>query len=157
MNRTVPPALDRIVRHCLEKNPEERFQSARDVAFALGALSDTGSSAAWAVPAPTGRAWGRWLRIVGEVALLVAILGLLPLRRAEKTELSVQGSILPPPGNGFWANLNQPGTISPDGRFLALVAMRDGHSQLWLRRVDKGDAQPIAGSDDLTLSILVAR
>ena len=39
-----PPALDRIVRHCLEKNPEERFQSARDVAFALEALSGSGTS-----------------------------------------------------------------------------------------------------------------
>jgi eukaryotic-like serine/threonine-protein kinase len=38
MNR-VPPLLERIVGHCLEKNPEERFQSARDVAFALGSLS----------------------------------------------------------------------------------------------------------------------
>src|SRR6185503_750010 len=35
----IPPALDRIVRHCLEKNVVERFQSARDVAFALDALS----------------------------------------------------------------------------------------------------------------------
>src|SRR3984885_6769980 len=34
-NQSVPPVLERIVRHCLEKNPEERFQSARDVAFAL--------------------------------------------------------------------------------------------------------------------------
>jgi eukaryotic-like serine/threonine-protein kinase len=38
-NQIVPPVLERIVRHCLEKNPEERFQSARDVAFALGNLS----------------------------------------------------------------------------------------------------------------------
>jgi hypothetical protein len=38
------PALDRIIRHCLEKNPTERFQSARDVAFALEALSGSGSS-----------------------------------------------------------------------------------------------------------------
>src|SRR5438874_12112889 len=42
-NRTVPPALERIVRHCLEKNPEERFQSAHDVAFALQSLSGSAS------------------------------------------------------------------------------------------------------------------
>jgi len=35
----VPPALDRVVRHCLEKNPDDRFQSARDLAFGLGSMS----------------------------------------------------------------------------------------------------------------------
>src|SRR5436305_9739476 len=39
LNLRVPAALDRIARHCLEKNPDERFQSARDLAFDLGALS----------------------------------------------------------------------------------------------------------------------
>ena len=39
--RKVPPGLDRIVRHCLEKNAEERFQSARDLAFALESVSQT--------------------------------------------------------------------------------------------------------------------
>ena len=38
-NRHLPPALERIVGHCLEKNPEERFQSARDIAFDLDQLS----------------------------------------------------------------------------------------------------------------------
>lgn len=47
----VPAAFDRIIRHCLEKNPNERFQSARDVAFALEALS--GSSPSGAVSATT--------------------------------------------------------------------------------------------------------
>jgi eukaryotic-like serine/threonine-protein kinase len=42
--RAIPPALDRIVNHCLEKNPAERFQSARDVAFNIGSLSDMSSS-----------------------------------------------------------------------------------------------------------------
>jgi eukaryotic-like serine/threonine-protein kinase len=41
----IAPALERIVRHCLEKSPTERFQSARDVAFALGALSGSASGA----------------------------------------------------------------------------------------------------------------
>src|SRR5712692_1810033 len=39
-NQNIPPGLERIVRHCIEKNPQERFHSAHDVAFALEALSD---------------------------------------------------------------------------------------------------------------------
>ncbi|MEI6669794.1 MAG: protein kinase [Acidobacteriota bacterium] len=50
----VSPALERIVRRCLEKNPDERFQSARDIAFALEAISGTGSGAAVAMAGPTG-------------------------------------------------------------------------------------------------------
>ncbi|MCA1612373.1 MAG: serine/threonine-protein kinase [Acidobacteria bacterium] len=42
-NKSIQPGLERIVRHCLEKNPEERFQSARDMAFDLEALSGSGS------------------------------------------------------------------------------------------------------------------
>jgi len=43
-NRNLPPGLERIVRHCLEKNAEERFQSAHDIAFALDALTGISSS-----------------------------------------------------------------------------------------------------------------
>jgi serine/threonine protein kinase len=41
LDRTLPPALDRIVRHCLEKSPDDRFQSVRDLAFDLELLSQT--------------------------------------------------------------------------------------------------------------------
>ncbi len=51
-NRTLPPALERIVGHCLEKSPEERFQSARDIAFDLEQLS--GVSETTTVPALGG-------------------------------------------------------------------------------------------------------
>ena len=74
------PALDRIVRHCLEKNPNERFQSARDVAFALEALSGTspsgvtGATAAVAA-APGSRAERRGLSPLLVAALLVAAAG----------------------------------------------------------------------------------
>ncbi|HET6372921.1 MAG TPA: protein kinase [Candidatus Polarisedimenticolia bacterium] len=47
--RSMPPALDRIVRHCLEKNPEERFQSCRDLAFDLESLSSASTTSAVAV------------------------------------------------------------------------------------------------------------
>ena len=60
-NRNVAPALERIVRHCLEKNPAERFQSARDVAFNLGALTEISTSTRSGMRAiaeePSARRW----------------------------------------------------------------------------------------------------
>jgi serine/threonine protein kinase len=57
-NPRLPPALDRIIRHCLEKNPEERFQSARDVAFGLEGLSGVSSTTTTAVSRePKARKW----------------------------------------------------------------------------------------------------
>ncbi len=74
----LPPALDRIIRHCLEKNANERFQSARDVAFALEALSGTGinrpSGAVDAVPSRSTR-WKTPL-LVAAVAVVAALAGL---------------------------------------------------------------------------------
>jgi serine/threonine protein kinase len=48
-NQSISPGLERIVRHCIEKSPEQRFHSAHDVAFALESLS-TDSAARWAAP-----------------------------------------------------------------------------------------------------------
>lgn len=60
--RNVPPALERIVRHCLEKNPAQRFRSAGDVAFSLEALTEISTaskSGAQALPTvrPASRRW----------------------------------------------------------------------------------------------------
>jgi eukaryotic-like serine/threonine-protein kinase len=73
-NRNISSALDRIVRHCLEKNPAERFQSARDLAFNLDAVSEisTGRSGAQALPIEKEKTTRRWLRLAGATALLVA-------------------------------------------------------------------------------------
>ncbi len=67
----LPPGLDRIVRHCLEKNPAERFQSSGDVAFAIEALSGTSTGA---VPAVGARASGprRWTLPAAALAVLLA-------------------------------------------------------------------------------------
>ncbi|HJS60033.1 MAG TPA: protein kinase [Vicinamibacteria bacterium] len=55
-NRHLPPALERIVSHCLEKSPEERFQSARDIAFDLEQLSGSTTTHAALTPARASRA-----------------------------------------------------------------------------------------------------
>jgi serine/threonine protein kinase len=56
-NPSVPPALERVVRHCMEKNPEERFQSARDVAFNLANLSETSGGSATVRAPKAPRRW----------------------------------------------------------------------------------------------------
>jgi len=72
LNRSISPALDRIVRHCLEKNPDQRFQSARDLAFDLESLSPNSSSSLRKVGQPTAvQRVRRWQPLI--VLLLVAM------------------------------------------------------------------------------------
>ncbi len=69
----VSPALERVVRHCLEKSPQERFQSARDVAFALGEASSSSGAAPPAPRTPT-RLRARVLARAGSLAVALAAL-----------------------------------------------------------------------------------
>ena len=64
----IPPALDRVVRHCLEKHPEARFQSSRDVAFDLEAMSDA-SGASSAVAARGTRSTRRAMAVAAGLAV----------------------------------------------------------------------------------------
>jgi serine/threonine protein kinase len=79
--KALPPALERIVGHCLEKNPEERFQSARDVAFGLEAVSDAEA------PVPRRRAGAGGAAAAMPVALF-ALAGLALLAGAKVTGMT---------------------------------------------------------------------
>jgi eukaryotic-like serine/threonine-protein kinase len=93
-NRDVSPGLDRVVRHCLEKDPERRFHSAHDLAFGLEALSD--SSGARPPLPPPARAWKRIaLPIAAAAAILAAAAGIW-LRRSTAAETALDSiAVLP--------------------------------------------------------------
>jgi len=84
-NREVSPALDRIVHHCMEKDPQQRFQSAGDIAFQLNELSGISTSTAMRAVTETGaaRASRPWmLGVIGAMALALLVAGTWFLARA---------------------------------------------------------------------------
>jgi eukaryotic-like serine/threonine-protein kinase len=97
----IPPALQRVVHRCLEKNPEQRFHSASDLAFALEALSDSGSAPA--ITAPQARRPARravlWSTALIAAACLAVVAYFMtanrntgpPLRVSEYTQLAHDG------------------------------------------------------------------
>jgi len=91
--RSVSPALDRVVRHCLEKDRDLRFQSARDVAFALSEASSAASagdvpSVTPSPPSPIGK---RKLLIAAATIAVVAVAGAVLLRRPQKSAGQAHG------------------------------------------------------------------
>jgi eukaryotic-like serine/threonine-protein kinase len=70
--KAAPPGLQRVVQRCLEKRPEQRFQSSSDLAFALEALSDSGSSPAVAIAQSSHPRWF-WLVAAGALAAVAAL------------------------------------------------------------------------------------
>ena len=85
----IPPAIDRIVRHSLEKNPRERFQTARDVAFALETLSGSNVSSS-AAAAVKGDARRRWLRPARPASSSIAGWCLRPRRSCSRRKRGVR-------------------------------------------------------------------
>src|SRR5512132_4377518 len=113
-----PPALDRAVRKCLAKDPEDRWQSAADLASELGWIRDSGSQtgAATRSTAPVRRSWWPWI-VAGLIALAAAGT-FLRARRAEAPAAPRMVLSILPPQNATWTDWF---ALSPDGRQLALV------------------------------------
>ena len=119
----VPPSLDRIIRHCLEKNPGERFQSARDVAFALesltGLASDSGSGPSPVIPSIRRR----WIlpAALAATAAIAAAVGIVyeRSRQTEPAPLAFEGLTWEPQ----WITNAR---FGPDGRTVFFSAAKTG-------------------------------
>ena len=148
----VSPALDRIVRHCLEKNPNERFQSARDVAFALDALSGPtiGSGAVAAALAPPNARWPRWIPVAAAL-----VVGLVGGTYAGATLLAKKARLVTFARKTYDAQWITNARFTPDGQTIVFSAARAGNvpSVFALRR-ESLVPQPIgpAGTELLAVS-----
>jgi hypothetical protein len=142
-----PPALDWVVRKCLAKAPEKRWQSASDLVSQLEWLTQSRSAGPSILPAAFATSSARrvWTLAVGAGLLIAAFLGGMVLRRpAARAQNTVRLSLLPPAGvsMGEFA-------ISLDGGRLAFAGDADsGASQIWLRFFDTLDAQPLKGTEN---------
>ncbi|HSQ19342.1 MAG TPA: protein kinase, partial [Blastocatellia bacterium] len=153
------PALARIMRHCLEKNPEERFHSASDLAFALEALSASTETSTQIEARPAlGPGWMKSRERLAWMAtgiLFLSLLALLPFviahfRESPAESRAVRSFILPPEKSSFNFTDTNAGSlsISPDGRRLTFVApAAEGKNLLWVRSLDALSAQALTGTE----------
>lgn len=137
----VPPSLERLVAHLLEKNPADRFASARDLAFALEALgaSRAGSSAIAAPVAPPRAALGGWGLVAAAVVAVALALGLAFF--AGQRSVSVPASSAARSPHGFSRLTDERGaeffpSLAPDGSAIVYCVPRPGADfNIWLQRV----------------------
>jgi Tol biopolymer transport system component len=139
--RSIPPALARVVGHCLEKVPERRFHSLRDVVFALQEVEQP--SGPGAVQPAVGKARGS--RLVGGIALAAAVALAVAgatwwLMRPRKTE-SVPAPAITLTRLTSDHGLTTDAALSPDGRLLACASDRSGEGNLdiYVRQVGGGE------------------
>jgi len=150
-NPGINPALERVVNHCLEKNPEERFHSARDLAFAVEALSanaGTSTSAATVLRSlPAAKRKTRELiawSMAGLFLITAIVLAWFFLRRPAVVEPTISFVVAMPKDA---VEVSSP-VISPDGRSLAFVVTSRGKRSLYLRSLASTEAHPLPGTDD---------
>ncbi len=142
----MPPGLDFIVQSCLQKNPDERVQSAHDLQLQLGWLLKEGSQRGEMRPAWKSRQWLGWA-----VAAVLAVAGgvAVAMLRAGGPHLPpLQASIVAPEGTQFETMYrNGPPAVSPDGTRIVFVASKDGQNSLWLRELDNTEAAQLLGTE----------
>ena len=139
----LPTSVHELLRRCLEKDPRKRRRDSGDIRVELEAALSAQSAPAIAAPPDAVRmrqprlAW-----IVAAIAILAfALMAVLHFREKPaapemRVEVTTPSTLAP-----------LEFALSPDGRYIAFVASADGPQRLWLRALDKTDAQPLAGTE----------
>jgi serine/threonine protein kinase/Tol biopolymer transport system component len=157
-----PPALDRVVKRCLAKDPDDRWQTARDLTMELAWISEGGSQTEMHVPVMAQRKSSQrvlWASVGLAIAAIAVTLIFWVLAgrstQAPSTSKSVKRLTIKLPDTEplALAKFGPMGigrtsvALSPDGSILAYAAEHNGKAQLYLRALDRFDAKPIPGTE----------
>lgn len=145
---SAPPALDHVIRTCLAKNPEERYQSARDVKLdlswvAVSPLSSLPATAPAIAPSKRGRERIAWIA-AGIALLIAAMLVSFMLFRPLPRPAVLRATLLPPKGVAI---LPTHMAVSPDGSRVVFVGVSENKDMLWQRALNATEAQLIPGTE----------
>ncbi len=147
-----PPALDRVVRHCLAKDPDDRIQTAHDVRLELLWISEGSAEVGTPAQVAAGRRTRErlWIAVALSLGAALVALGLATLRRAPKESPVVRLSLVRP-ANAAYESFHS-AAVSPEGNRVAFVGDRkDGTSSLWVRPLDRLEAEPLAKTEGATM------
>jgi serine/threonine protein kinase/dipeptidyl aminopeptidase/acylaminoacyl peptidase len=143
-----PPPLDHVVKECLAKDPDDRWQSAHDVGSELKWIAESGLQASLATQPPRAGAAKYLWPILSAILLLVSLFfAYRPLFSKRESSDVTRVSVLPP------ENVVVPSVaISPDGQQIAFTATtREGTTSLWMRTLNAFESHELAGTDGAQL------
>jgi eukaryotic-like serine/threonine-protein kinase len=146
-----PPALDRLIRTCLAKDPDQRFQNVHDVSLQLSWIAKGGSQvvvpAAITVPRKNRERLAWSLTAIG--ALAVLLFAFFHFRGSAPEAHVVRVSIQPPENGGLVgaSGVTGPAVLSPDARSVAFIARVAGLTQLWVRPLDSFTSHALPGTE----------
>ncbi|HEY7369861.1 MAG TPA: protein kinase, partial [Thermoanaerobaculia bacterium] len=145
----IPPAFSRVIRTCLAKDPDDRFQTAHDVRLQLQWVAEGGSQAGLPAPVAARRksreklAWA----VAGAAILAAGLLAFGFVRRAPAPPRMLRFEI-PVPEDVTAVDAPR---LSPDGKIVAFNATdKSGKIQVWLRPLNALEARPLAGTEGTT-------
>lgn len=150
----LPPALERLVNHCLEKRPENRFQSMKDLAYALGTAGST-SSASRRTPAPADPPPPSWRRTAWAFAAGAAVVLLLTALVWQLGWTPAQPAALPAFNRlGHTAGLVESAFFTADGRSIYYTARRQGgRPEIFVITPESPAPRPLGLEDALLLGV----
>jgi serine/threonine protein kinase/Tol biopolymer transport system component len=149
-----PTSLDQLVRTCMAKDPDERWQTAHDVRLQLKQIGESGSQPGAVAPVIVrGKHQEKLAWAIAAVFAIAAIVaGLIAYSGSEKQLPVLRVQISPPDKTQFNLTGDEagPAEVSPDGHYLVFSANDNGHTQLYLRSLDSLTAQPLASTEGAT-------